>query len=370
MVPNLAIADFRFPYRPKSSVHLMNQSSQTSPNSPTERRADNMAATEKPRINPGPISQSEPENLGFGWLLPSTTVALSRSEGSITTPSGLQSIGFQDLTPFICLPGPTVFPVAHGGYADVYKGRYRPNAGGVENLVALKVLRITDSCDVDRALNRLKREATVWKRLRHPQIADFYGVSLVGNRPSLVLAWYDNGTAPSYLKGKDLGTRLRIVKDIALGVEYLHSQNIVHGDVKGANVLITDQGNAVICDFGLSRVLQDLVGSGYSTSSLAGSIPWQAPELFSVGHRKTFASDIWALGCTVYEILTGNTPYSYIRNAFAIGDLIRQGGTPLLPSDEIIHDFPAIRELLLACWVVGPTSRLLIGEFVRRVFLI
>ncbi|KAJ7585351.1 kinase-like domain-containing protein [Mycena floridula] len=299
---------------------------------------------------------------------PECHIASDTKDLALVTSARLQLAGYEDLTSLVAIPGPIFFPVAWGGYADIYKGCYRPGKGEMESVVALKVFRITSNCDVQRALKRLKREAAVWKRIRHSNIAEYHGLCVIADRPSLVLTWYNNGSAREYLKGKDFDTRLFIVKDIVKAIQYLHGQNIVHGDIKGDNALITDSGRAVVTDFGLARVLQDLLPTGFSTSSFAGSIPWQAPELFSGGQRKTLASDVWALGCTVYELLTGRMPYSHLRQPFAIGDCIRAGGIPLLPSDEVIQSCPVIRDLLLPCWAMTPSDRVAMEAFGPRLF--
>ncbi|KAJ7585666.1 kinase-like domain-containing protein, partial [Mycena floridula] len=120
---------------------------------------------------------------------------------------------------------------------------------------------------------RLKKEATVWLHLHHRNIAEFYGACLVS-------LWYNNGTASKYVVAKNTPTKLAIIKDIALGIQYLHSQNIVHRDIKGKNALITDDGTAVVTDFGLSTILEHTTGYTATSLAYAGAPRWFAPELF------------------------------------------------------------------------------------------
>ncbi|KAJ7585699.1 kinase-like domain-containing protein, partial [Mycena floridula] len=218
---------------------------------------------------------------------------------------------------------------------------------------------------------RLKKEATVWLRLGHRNIAEFHGVCVVEDRPALVSLWYSNGTASQYLIAKDIPTKLAIINGIALGIQYLHSQNIVHGDIKGNNVLITDSGTAVVTDFGLSTILEH--STGYTTTSLAlaGAARWLAPELFMNWTRggtnsRSFETDIWALSCTVYELLTENIPYADLRTCFEISERVLAGGIPLLEADEVIHASPAICELVCLCWNREPLGRPMIDQFVQR----
>ncbi|KAJ7198994.1 kinase-like domain-containing protein, partial [Mycena pura] len=98
------------------------------------------------------------------------------------------------------------------------------------------------------------------------------------------------------------------------GLAYVHSRNVVHGDLKGSNVLISDKGYAVLSDFGLSRSLERPTGYTTSIYSVAGSLSWSSPELIRPWFHpeesciKTLASDVWAFGCTVYEVRRGSWP--------------------------------------------------------------
>ncbi|KAJ7599898.1 kinase-like domain-containing protein [Mycena floridula] len=212
----------------------------------------------------------------------------------------------------------------------------------------------------------MKKEATVWRRVcGHENIVQFYGVCLMGGRPTLVLPWYNNETASKYLLGKDLKTKLDFIRGIARGVKHLHHHRVVHGDIKGSNILVTDEGKAALSDFGLSRAMDQ--STGFTTSSHAGSIPWQAPELFNMfNHRRTFASDIWALGCTVYELITEHKPYGTIKDQLILSRRVSKGLTPLMPTDHIIHDCHGMPELLRDCWSMKVSSRLTIDQFMSR----
>jgi serine/threonine protein kinase len=192
------------------------------------------------------------------------------------------------------------------------------------------------------------REALPLSGLHHTNIARLIGVSSISSRPALVFPWYDNGTAQKYLSGRDVPAKISVVsvyrmllgsnltsyvqiRDIAAGVAYMHRKGLVHGDLKAVrlplfmvvlykiphtdvqtNILIDDQGRGVLSDFGLARAFGITDKSGLTTSSISGSLRWLAPELFprlDVGQansqteiQRTKASDVWAFGCTVYEV--------------------------------------------------------------------
>ncbi|KAF7343365.1 TKL/TKL-ccin protein kinase [Mycena venus] len=93
--------------------------------------------------------------------------------------------------------------------------------------------RVTEKCSLERALKHLKKEATIWIQLDDIHVAKFYGVAEVGGRPALILEWCSQGTATDYLKSKSLHERLGVIRSLATGLAYVHSRNVVHGDLKG-----------------------------------------------------------------------------------------------------------------------------------------
>ncbi|KAJ7596340.1 kinase-like domain-containing protein [Mycena floridula] len=260
------------------------------------------------------------------------------------------------------------FPVAHGGDADVYKGLIRDTLP-----VGLKVYR--GISDPQKAFKHLQKEVSVLNRIPvHPNIAEIYGVGVMcPDRPTLVLRWYENGSASNYLNRKDFNTKLAVIRGITRGIQHLHSYGIIHGDLKGTNVLIKDDGCPVLADFALSQILDH--STGFTTSSPAASVHWLAPEIFVAFEYneqlfqgcRSFAADIWALGSTVYELLTGKLPYADLRGRpQAISRRVCAGKKPLLDTDYIIHSHLAIRELLLECWSKDPYARPTINEFIGR----
>ncbi|KAJ7145907.1 kinase-like domain-containing protein [Mycena epipterygia] len=122
--------------------------------------------------------------------------------------------------------------------------------------------------------------------------------------PSLciVLPWMGNGTILTHLQENGIQHVIKLLWEVSQGLQYLHSHNVVHGDLRGANILVTRDWSACLTDFGLS-LYSDL--SGRSTSR-GGSVRWMAPELiapeeFNVSFRRTSCSDIYAFGCLCVE---------------------------------------------------------------------
>lgn len=150
--------------------------------------------------------------------------------------------------------------------------------------------------------------------LKHPHILSFLGTYVADGWMYLVSPYIDNGSLPEYLRRHPDLDRLRIVsrpalragrrsntfqlREIAEGLAYLHEHRVVHGDVKGHNVLISNELKALLCDFGLSKT-----ADAATTTSLkgAGTVRWQAPELFHEAPR-SYKSDVYAYGMTIYEV--------------------------------------------------------------------
>ncbi|KAJ7275887.1 kinase-like domain-containing protein, partial [Mycena rebaudengoi] len=142
-------------------------------------------------------------------------------------------------------------PTAGGGYADIYRASYG------DQIVALKYIRPVQSMpnsDLRRIHLKFCREALVWKELRHPYILPFLGVE-GDNFPlslCLVSSWMEQGTVLNHLKEYGHTDVDRFLYEIAQGLQFLHSSGIVHGDLRGANILINEDWIVCLADFGLS----------------------------------------------------------------------------------------------------------------------
>ncbi|KAF8982247.1 kinase-like domain-containing protein, partial [Cyathus striatus] len=185
------------------------------------------------------------------------------------------------------------------------------------------------------------------------------------------------GNITQYLQWNPYANRQDLVLDIIQGIAYLHKKSIVHSDLKGVNVLISDNGVACLADFGLSSVVNMhlLVWTSIeSTVSNAGTVRWQAPELLdeeSVGTTKE--SDIYAFACVCYEVFIGRVPfYQYSFDPTVMRQLML-GHCPLKPelnSGPYIHwgltDW--MWSLIVECWNQNPAARPKASEVVERLF--
>ncbi|KAF9443484.1 kinase-like protein [Macrolepiota fuliginosa MF-IS2] len=193
-----------------------------------------------------------------------------------------------------------------GGICDIYKGHH----SGQE--LCLKVVRLFSAETREAALKSLGKEAILWSGFRHPNITPFYGVYYFESRERICLVspWMDNGNLNTYLMRNPAVPRIPLIHDIISGLEYLHSKHVVHGDLKGANVLVNASQRACLADFGLSTICtNNTLPFVQTTNNNPGyTLRWAAPEILA-SSKQSKESDIWAFGSVCYEVLTRKMPY-------------------------------------------------------------
>ncbi|KAJ7822852.1 kinase-like protein, partial [Mycena leptocephala] len=165
--------------------------------------------------------------------------------------------------------------------------------------------------------------------------------------------------AKDFLRERPTFDPLFILRDISLGLEYLHSRKICHGDLKGINVLVDNSGRALLCDFGLARLKADpTVRTGaVDALQIQGSRNWMAPELLN-GSRNRPPSDVYAFSMTLYELYTDETPLFSVPYADLVDLVARRGGRPERPESGEGRPIPQeVWELAEQCWVAHPHKR-------------
>ena len=158
---------------------------------------------------------------------------------------------------------------------------------------------------------------------------------------------------------------------ILLGVRYLHAKGIVHRDIKGANVLITETGVAKLADFGCSKQMQGVNTASVDESiqAIKGSIPWMAPEVIrQAGHGRK--ADIWSVGATVIEMLGAAHPWPDLPNNLSALFHVATSdeAPPLPPGREGVS--PALRGFIYdCCMCIDPAKRLPAARLLKHQFL-
>jgi len=215
---------------------------------------------------------------------------------------------------------------------------------------------------------KLAKEIRIWAKLNHDNVLPLLGYFTEGDNlmPALVSEWMEKGTLHDFMKSfPRCGiVACNMLRDIALGLAYLHSKEVIHADMKSHNVLISPSGTPLLADFGLSLALsQSQSTMGTTTASTKGTVRWMAIELFPTisgdppsNHDEK--SDVWAFGMVVYELLTWGVPYKSKRNDVAVMMAIVNGELPEKPEDDNkSRMFNALWELCCSCWQRNSESR-------------
>ncbi|KAG6843949.1 hypothetical protein H0H87_011455 [Tephrocybe sp. NHM501043] len=210
------------------------------------------------------------------------------------------------------------YAIASGQFGDVWKGKFQSQQ------VAVKVLKIYSRSDLRKHVKKVLRETLIWRQLRHSNVLPFICLHHVqGNaeRIALVSPWMDNGNLQEFLQQTSNADRVSLMQDVAEGLAYLHAMkpSIVHGDLKAANVLITDTHRACLADFGLSTASksQAFVLTSDSSGQVGGTSRWTAPELLNGTQvTNTVMSDVYSFGCVCFEyspmLTTTMSPFSIV----------------------------------------------------------
>lgn len=194
--------------------------------------------------------------------------------------------------------------VGTGGMANVYLARDLI----LDRDVAIKVLRF-DFQDNQDAIRRFQREAMAASQLLHHNIVEVYDVDEEDGQQYIVMEYVRGNDLKTFIRDKSpvsLELVVNIMSQILSAIDIAHRHNIIHRDIKPQNILITENNEVKITDFGIAVVLSDT--SLTQTNTLLGSVHYLSPEQ-ARGKSATVKSDIYALGVVLYELITGEVPY-------------------------------------------------------------
>uniref|UniRef100_A0A8C8RM56 Mitogen-activated protein kinase kinase kinase 3 n=1 Tax=Pelusios castaneus TaxID=367368 RepID=A0A8C8RM56_9SAUR len=212
-------------------------------------------------------------------------------------------------------------------------------------LAAKQVQFDPDSPETSKEVSALECEIQLLKNLQHERIVQYY--SCLRDRAektlTIFMEYMPGGSVKDQLKAYGALTEnvtRKYTRQILEGVSYLHSNMIVHRDIKGANILRDSAGNVKLGDFGASKRLQTICMSGTGIRSVTGTPYWMSPEVIS-GDGYGRKADVWSLGCTVVEMLTEKPPWAEYEAMAAIFKIATQPTNPQLPShiSEHCRDF-------------------------------
>ncbi len=236
--------------------------------------------------------------------------------------------------------------IAHGGMGRVFLAERAD--GQFEQQAALKLLH--SDLDTDNMRRRFRAERQMLASLNHPNIARLLdgGVTKSGfddeeNLPYLVMEYVEGKPVIQYCDERNLSVpdRLRLFKKIAEAVQHAHRNLIVHCDIKPSNILITEEGEVKLLDFGIARLMEE--GSDVpATETQTGFRRWMTPEYAAPeqikGDRPTVAVDVYQLGVLLYELLTHTLPFERTGNNIRDFEAKIIDNDPVKPSMKIKSD--------------------------------
>lgn len=234
--------------------------------------------------------------------------------------------------------------VASGSYGDLYRGTY------CSQDVAIKVLKPERvNADMQR---EFAQEVYIMRKVRHKNVVQFIGASTKPPNLCIVTEFMSGGSVYDYLhkhKGVfKLPALVGVAMDVSKGMSYLHQNNIIHRDLKTANLLMDENGTVKVADFGVARVKAQ---SGVMTAE-TGTYRWMAPEV--IEHKPyDHKADVFSFGILMWELLTGKIPYEYLTPLQAAVGVVQKGLRPTIPK----HTHARLSELLQKCWQQDPAQR-------------
>ncbi|KAI8377298.1 kinase-like domain-containing protein [Blakeslea trispora] len=258
-------------------------------------------------------------------LLDSRKIALKNEEGALITHYQLGNC------------------IGKGQFGSVYRALDLSTG----ETVAVKRIQLED----ETVYHELMKEVNILKRLSHSNVVKYIGFISNEQYLDVVLEYAENGSLMSTLKAFGAFPEKLVASfciKILYGLQYLHDNHVVHCDLKAANILTTKTGDVKLTDFGVSL---NLKLKPADSDTIAGTPNWMAPEVIELKGATT-KSDIWSLGCTLIELVTGKPPYSHLLAMSAMFHIVEDDHPPL---PQIISQ--EMRDFLLCCFQKNPKKR-------------
>ncbi|KAL6506657.1 hypothetical protein OROHE_022489 [Orobanche hederae] len=244
------------------------------------------------------------------------------------------------------------YKIASGSNGDLYKGLFHSQD------VAIKILKT--ECLSGDMQREFAQEVYILRKVRHKNVVQFIGACTRPPLLCIVTEFMSGGSVYDFLHKQKgvfkLPAILKVAIDVSKGMSYLHQNNIIHRDLKAANILMDENEVVKIADFGVSRVQ---LQSGVMTAE-TGTYRWMAPEV--IEHKPyNHKADVFSFGVVLWELLAGKVPYAHLTPLQAAVGVVHKGLRPTIPR----HTHPLVVELLERCWQQEPTLRPEFSEIIE-----
>lgn len=244
--------------------------------------------------------------------------------------------------------------IGRGKFGIVYKGYNKQT----KQTVAIKVLNL-DTHD-DEVLD-VQQEIQFLTQLKNvPNVTHYHGSILNDANLWIIMDYCAGGSVRTLLKAGVFEERYIavIVRELLFALQAVHKLGVIHRDLKSANVLITNEGDVQLCDFGVAA---QLTSNSVKRTTMAGTPYWMAPEVIREGDHYNVKADIWSLGITIYEMATGNPPYCD-KDAMWAMQMISKLTPPRLEGRGYS---PALKECIALCLDESPDERPLAEDLMK-----
>lgn len=264
--------------------------------------------------------------------------------------------GCADITDQVDASSISEFPFANGGFGDVYCGSLRSGSR-----VSLKCIRILVGSTEEgrKQLKHAARELYIWSKCQHPNVLELSGVVKFRGQIAMVSPWMEQGNLCWYISQNPHVERYSLCAQVSEGVAYLHSKGIVHGDIKGANVLVSEDGQLKLTDFGNAALREYTIRFSSTTSAPSVSMRWTAPEVVLGEVGTSPEADVYALGMTFLEVISGTVPYDGLSDIPVFGKIMNKihpvRPEEHLPSNSAQAD--SAWSLMTSCWLYNAQER-------------
>ncbi|AYU75944.1 protein kinase, putative [Leishmania donovani] len=257
--------------------------------------------------------------------------------------------------------------IGKGSFGAVYTALLRNG-----RTVCCKVIEL-GTVESEEEMEKLRNEIALMRRLRHPNCVQYYGSleDKVQNTLNIFMEYVSGGTLTSFVakfKSIPLETLRQWVYQMVCGVKYLHECGIVHRDIKGDNVLVSVDGIVKLADFGCSKAIDDVCSATHGCSTMVGTPYWMAPEVIKCeAGGYGVKSDIWSIGCTIVEMLTGKPPWPECNSMWAA--VYKIANSTGLPTEIPADIDPELMDLLQRCFERNPKLRPTAADMLSHPFL-
>ena len=240
--------------------------------------------------------------------------------------------------------------VGSGGMADVYMAKDHK----LNRNVAVQVLK-SEYVEDEKFLRKFETEAQAVARLSHPNIVNIYDVGIEDGINYIVMELAEGITLKEYIRKKGYLTpkeTVEISTQIASAISHAHKNHIIHRDIKPQNILVSDTGIIKVTDFGIAKATSS--NTVTSTATAMGSVHYISPEQ-AKGRFCDEKSDIYSLGITMYEMVTGHVPFDH-ENGVTIALMHLQN--EITPPSQIRDGIPdSLEKIILKCTMKKPEER-------------